>query len=348
MKRFDRYILGVFGISWAVSMVFFLGMYVVIHFFNRMRSLESVNATFRSAGITPFQGFVTYYALNAPFIAVLMLPFTILMGAMWTVQHMGRRNEIVPILSAGVSLKRMILPLLVAAFLMSLLAAGLRERVLPDLALARDRYGSLIRGRDSHEMSRLPIIKDGAGRRFCVGSYDVVARVARMVSLLHTTSKAEALVYDEAGPQGPGWYPLPGTDVQGDARVFLETDLIPLDIEVQTRSLLHLDVPGLRRLIARDPGRPRLQVLLQSLYAYPLGALILLLLGLPLALRTERRSPFIAAGMALLLSIVFFAAQSIASEVGAKGELLSPILAAWLPIVVFGALGLILFESMRT
>jgi lipopolysaccharide export system permease protein len=332
--------------------VFFLGMYVVIHFFNRMRGLDGVNEAFRTAGISPFRGFVTYYALNAPFVAVLMLPFTILMGAMWTVQHMGRRNEVVPVLSAGVSLKRMVLPLLAAGFLMSILAAAVRERVLPDLALQRDRYDSLIKGQDSHELHEIPILIDGEGRRFNIGSYDVAARVARRATLLGITSQAgaeaEALAYDDSGPQGPGWYPVPGTEIRGDARVFLETDLLPIDLEAQSRGLLYLDVPGIRRLIQRDPGRPRLQVMLQTQYSYPLNGLILLLLGLPLALRTERRSPFIAAGMALLLSLVFFAVQSIVSEVGAKGEVLSPVLAAWLPIVVFGALGLILFESMRT
>ena len=49
-----------------------------------------------------------------------------------------------------------------------------------------------------------------------------------------------------------------------------------------------------------------------------------------------------------MLSILFFATQTIMQDLGGRDEILNPVLGAWLPIVIFGAVGALLFETMST
>ena len=101
-------------------------------------------------------------------------------------------------------------------------------------------------------------------------------------------------------------------------------------------------------VIERYPDRSDLRLLMHAHFAYPLGVVVLLLLGLPLVLKATRRTPFVAAGVSLLLSVAFFATQTVLQDLGGRGEILNPVLGAWLPIILFGAIGLLLFETMGT
>ena len=61
----------------------------------------------------------------------------------------------------------------------------------------------------------------------------------------------------------------------------------------------------------------------------------------------HNRSVFISAGMCLVLCAVFFAADFGCKHLGEK-ELLSPALAAWLPVLVFGPLSFAMFDAIHT
>jgi lipopolysaccharide export LptBFGC system permease protein LptF len=61
-----------------------------------------------------------------------------------------------------------------------------------------------------------------------------------------------------------------------------------------------------------------------------------------------RASAFVAAGASLLLSLGFYSVQNVLQDLGARGELISPALGVWLPFILFGAVALILFETMPT
>jgi len=150
------------------------------------------------------------------------------------------------------------------------------------------------------------------------------------------------VVWSDAG----GWESV--ADPAASTAPLTETGLHPRDIEIESRRLLFLDVSELRRLIARYPDRSDLRLLLHAHFAYPAGVMVLLLMGLPLVLKPTRRTPLTAAGVSLLLSMAFFATQTVLQDLGGRDEILNPVLGAWLPIVVFGSLGLLFFETMST
>ena len=79
----------------------------------------------------------------------------------------------------------------------------------------------------------------------------------------------------------------------------------------------------------------------------PILGMILLFLGLAVILRDQNRNVFISAGLCLVLCAVFFGATFVARFLGDK-EFLSPALAAWLPVFIFGPLSLAQFDAIHT
>lgn len=348
MKRLDRYVLGSFFSAWAAAFIFFSGMYLVIHFFNKMGDLGEATEAFRNQGWNPVQGLCLYYALNLPFVMVQTAPYTILMGAMWAAQQMSRKNELVPVLVAGISFRRLSAPLLIAGFSLALLFAGVREEVLPKIATERHRLERIYKGKDEDVVTRVRQIRGATGETIHIREYVVATRTARGVNVFVDDADATRVYFGEIRWDGNDKRWLQTEGDPADVGVLVTAGLHPKDIEIELRSLLFLDVEDLERMIERYPGRSDLRLLLHAHFAYPIGVLVLLLMGLPLVLKGTQRTPFVAAGVSLLLSILFFATQTIMQDLGGRDEILNPVLGAWLPIVIFGAVGVLLFETMST
>jgi lipopolysaccharide export system permease protein len=347
VKRFDRYILRSFFSAWFVSFVFFTGMYLVIHFFNKMGDLTDAAESFERAGWSPVQGLCLYYALNLPFVMVQTAPYTVLMGAMWAAQQMATKNELVPVLIAGISFRRLAAPLLVAGLALALLFTGVREVVLPTIAAERHKIERIYKGKERDVIRRIRQIPGRSGETVHIREYDVANRIAYGVNVLLPPDAGGGRVHYAAVSWGTdGWEQVGGESVSLEA--LRATGLRPSDVEIESRGLLVLDVTDLRRLIDRYPDRSDLLLLLHAHFAYPVGVVVLLLLGLPLVLKSTRRTPFVAAGVSLMLSIAFFATQTVLQDLGGRGELLNPVLGAWLPIILFGTVGVLLFETMST
>ena len=69
--------------------------------------------------------------------------------------------------------------------------------------------------------------------------------------------------------------------------------------------------------------------------------------ALPIFLRDQNRNVFISTAMCLALCALFFAAQFACKNLG-ESEYLSPALAAWLPVLIFGPFSLTLFDAVHT
>ena len=67
----------------------------------------------------------------------------------------------------------------------------------------------------------------------------------------------------------------------------------------------------------------------------PFLDLALFFLGLPLVLTRENRNILIAGGWCLLLVLVYFLVVITCQTLGNIGYLVSPSLAAWLPLMIF-------------
>jgi lipopolysaccharide export system permease protein len=75
--------------------------------------------------------------------------------------------------------------------------------------------------------------------------------------------------------------------------------------------------------------------------------MLLVIMGLSLILRDPNRNVFVGVGLCLIMCAVFFAAAFACRQIG-ELELVAPVLAAWLPVLLFGPFAFAIFDAIHT
>src|SRR5262249_28993420 len=161
-------------------------------------------------------------------------------AAMWTVQKMARDQEISAAQVAGVSLHRLMVPVLAVGVLVSIGLWTIRQEVLPRLAITHHDYEWLIRGRTGALVDGPLVLRGSAGNRFSIQTYDPTAKLARGVSFrsVDLTRSADFPAIRWSDENARWETALPGVAA---APLPVATDLLPRDIEVDGRGLRFLD-----------------------------------------------------------------------------------------------------------
>ncbi|HMG96098.1 MAG TPA: LptF/LptG family permease, partial [Gemmatimonadaceae bacterium] len=81
--------------------------------------------------------------------------------------------------------------------------------------------------------------------------------------------------------------------------------------------------------------------------AIPITCLVILLFGAPLATSTQRGGAAYGVGVSLATTVIFLMLIQLTKGIGGKGMIPAD-LAAWLPSIIFGIVGIILFARVRT
>ncbi len=81
--------------------------------------------------------------------------------------------------------------------------------------------------------------------------------------------------------------------------------------------------------------------------AIPFTCMVILLFGAPLATSTQRGGAAYGIGLSLATTVIFLMLIQLTKGIGGKG-IIPPDLAAWLPSIIFGVMGAILFARVRT
>jgi lipopolysaccharide export LptBFGC system permease protein LptF len=146
--------------------------------------------------------------------------------------------------------------------------------------------------------------------------------------------------YDESGK----WV----APAQSMDEYYLETTLTPEQLSIVDINSTLKSFKELRELCKKEPENPRYSVMFHARAASPLTNFVLLFLGIPFVVGFERmsRNVFLRVGISILICCAFFVLSYICMNLGNMG-ILYPVLAAWLPVVLFGCLGLFLFDGMR-
>ena len=101
------------------------------------------------------------------------------------------------------------------------------------------------------------------------------------------------------------------------------------------------------QLRARGFNTVTAMVQLQRKVAFPFATVIMTLLAVPFAAATGRRGAMYGIGFGIALSIAYWVILNVFSAVG-EGGVMTPMLAAWAPNLLFGAVALYMILTVRT
>jgi lipopolysaccharide export system permease protein len=311
-----------------------------------------------------------YYGYRIPQLFDLMAEPITLMAAAFSVSWMQRNNELLPQLSAGIPTRRAIRPILLgSAFTLSLGPLN-QEFLIPEVA------DELMTTRDDPE---------GAKAQLLMGAYDSPTgvhlegfagfrrdrKVDRLnitfpenspSGMIHMTAAEGVYVQPGDGPLTGGWMltrttpdsfegPLPtNLTALGTGRFFLKVQ--DADFEAVCRGgtwYIYAPTTRLREMLA-DPEprrRGKMAVLFHTRMTRPLVGSIMVILGLSVILFNPNRHVIISAGLCMGLSAALNLFVIACKYLGDQDVLPAP-LAAWLPVMLFGPIALVAFDSVHT
>ena len=358
--RLDRYVGALFVGAYATSLLLVVGLAVIIDIATNLRYFETWDdGTSASLGTI-----LRFYALSVPFLYLQVAPFVTTAAALFTLSNLLRYNELVAGLGAGIRAQRLLLPIYVGALAVALGMFALREGATRTLGPQRDALKDYLEGHRRERVVEDITLRDLAGNIVVIESYEVASATIRglQVAGLKGASLffivAERATYDRA-PDGSINWRLEGGHLRvttGDTAVsraieWLEVvEFAPSDVLLAKKgdmAPMELSLAELSRLASRDPTNLEYQTLFQYHLTFPLGNLVLVLLTLPFLLRRERGNATEGLIGASLACVVYFAADFVCRSLGMGGAL-SPLWSAWLPVLVFGSLGVALSEGVRS
>ena len=367
IKLMDRQMIYGYFRSYFVCLASLVSLWVVVDLFTNLDDFTHHHRSF----IGVLQHIISYYGFRLTQIFDQLCEPIVLMAATFTVTWMQRCNEQYPLLSAGVSTKRIVLPVLLCALFMLGLTVLNQEYVIPavadQLTFDKDDPGGdkemSIQG-VCYEPNGVHINGDRANRRkLTVTNFECVIPDSLAGNMLVLTAD-EAVYVPGTGPRQGGWLLTnakpAALDAFGDGsvlevidssgRYFLHTRAV--DFDLLTRAPTWYRFASTRRLYEElqkpESGRQAaMAVLFHTRLARPLLGFLLVVMGLGVILRDQNRNVIISAGMCLVLCAVFFAALYACKMLG-DSEVLPAALAAWAPVLAFGPFALVLFDAVHT
>jgi len=369
----DRYVMRRLLSVWGLCILSFVLLFLVVDSVARLDDFTAAAPAFRKAGISVWGVALRFYLTKIPEIVTLVGPYLTLFAAIATFLTIARQNEYVPMIVAGRSAHRVLLPVYAFAAISAAVLAVAEEAVVPQAARENEILGRMLKNKGKVELKRIPHLRDGpnafAAARWLPAErrlVDVTCPLFRDPAgkLPDGSLSAAFLEYGRNPLDGViGWYPRDGelvprgTDADGRVRppvrlppdVPLTVRFGPSDVEVLAAG----GEPGITRaqllkLRRRYPMQHGLTVDLHQRFTRPLSSVVLLLLGIPFVARVEKRTVAAGLGIALGVCAAYFGVDFLCREVGQRGDVLDPAFAVWLPPVFFTAVALSLFDRIAT
>lgn len=354
-SRLDNYILKAFIPTFFMCLVIISGIYIIVDLLQKL-------GEFMEMGGDAFGTGIRYYTYLFPVIVFQFFPAITLVAVGLVLVRLSKNREILAMQVAGISLYRILLPIFVVTVFMSFASFGDQEWLIPKFAekletLRQNAFSDNIQRNlllDDRENNALIRIWKYNNKTQQMQSVFVLARYENKKKkytisadegrwLGNNTwllSKVVKHVYDERGK----WV----APIQQIDSMEFESAVTPADLGKVKLDPSLLNFEQLKELCKNEPDNPRNRVLFHSRIAYTLTHFVLLLLGIPLVVGFERlsRNLFLRVGLCVLICGIFYALSFVCSNLGNTG-MVHPVLAAWLPIVIFGFVGLLFFDMMQ-
>lgn len=348
----DRYVIRASVLSTLVCIAAFTGLYVVVDAFGRLDDFLREMKTWSASVRFMFR----YYALHLPLIMLHVMPFAVLMGALFALARLEKHNELLAAKACGISLRRLMAPLLVLACLFCAFTYINKQWIIPYLAEDIEESEQLVRrkGKRMRDIKDL-FLHDSSGRWYVITRYNPATTTCYDTWIISDDSEGRKIRYAaEAVIQNSGLLIKRGTDLsrQAESSTPLKDYLIPTnlcadDFIARAGGLRFRSYTNLMWLLARNPRARDVAVLLHKNLAFPLIILIIPLIGVSVMFVRENMGALTAVGIAILMCFMYFVVDNLCYEAARQG-FLSPQTGGWAPVGMFSAAGIYLFTRIRT
>lgn len=365
MNILDRLFLKQFLKPFGACLLAFLLCMVVYDLYDNLTDFIQA----RSSLIT----ILRYYFILVPAWVVLIMPLTLLLALLYVLSDMSKHGELTSMRASGLNFFRLMGPYFILGLCVSIQMLSLNLAWAPTaLYQAKELFDENTR-KTANPGERLSAVvyRDVAGNRFWnIKLLDPVTQSATDIEVTECAEdRAEQIRRLSAASgvyRGGHWifsnvslydYRVPNADPKALQR------FASLEVPEFTESPGQIILGGKKKKTKRMTTRElldnlrhanRLSAKQRALFstefhariAFPMGNLVVFLIGVPFGVVGQRRSTFLAVVNALLVFFSYWGMMEVMRALGQTGRV-PGWLAGWLPNILFGSMGLLLIRRIR-
>lgn len=357
MTILDRYVLKKFLVPFLYCFLGFIAIWLVFDL--------SDNGPDFISGKAPLRVVLEFYMSQIPEIVVISLPVGMLLALLYSLTQMSRSNEIISMLGAGRSVVRVLLPLFGVGLLLVGVTAFFNYEGAPHAAKTKKEMLKEINSGKKREQTL-------SGHLFRNREDSRTWYMRKLKPAENAIDDVQILQQDRDGVVQKIWYARDAyyndasrvwtlenarvVEVDSNGEILSITNHpeiqiadwseTPWRIGSSTMNPDYLSVPELREYLANNADFPPLRLApyrthLEYRWALPWVCILVVFLAAPMGIVYSRRGILGGVAVAITLFFLLVFVSSLFIALG-KGGRLSPVVAAWAPLVLFMAIGCIL------
>ncbi|MDH4239347.1 MAG: LptF/LptG family permease [Phycisphaerae bacterium] len=365
MKLLDKYIAKNFLISYAIVFCVMIGLRIVIDLF---LSLDEFTEQTDLGTLEIVKNILSFYSLHSTLYFRDFAGMITVFAAVFSLYKMVQTNELVAVMASGISLKRVIGPIVILALMLTGLFVIDQELIIPPLSDKLVRSQDDIPGQESYNVW---FIIDANGSLISSPKFDVKTSTLHNPTIIVRSKIPESPIWRVIGRisaeraidiNNTGkWILINGRFIEKDPgkvaqpRASYTSDITPKDIPVRLKSR-HLSLLSSTQLAVlaaqRTKIKDRAQLYSQMHFRItePFINIAMLMICLPILVCRDPKSMksaiVISFGVTTACFITTFVCKMLATEV--FFDHVMPELWAWLPVVIFLPIAFIELDSMKT
>lgn len=348
LKRLDRYIIGKFIGTYFFAILLIISISIVFDFNENLSKFTEYHA--------PWKAIVFDYYLNfVPYFANLFSPLFVFIAVIFFTSKLAGGSEIISIMAAGVSFKRLLRPYMFSCVLISALSFTLSAYVIPHGTVIRQNFETLYKNNKkntSAENVQLQVdrgviayiqhydnkLKRGYG--FCLDKFENKKLVSHM--------SATEIQYDTISDtkyhwKATNWKIREMRSMREKITSGMQLDTLiqmePIDLVYSKGQQETFTLPELSNYISKQINRGssnvvQYQVEYHKRIAASFASFILTIIGASLSSRKRKGGMGMYLGAGLALSFLYIMLQTISATFAINAGT-PPILAAWIPNILF-------------
>jgi lipopolysaccharide export system permease protein len=356
LKLIDVYIIRKFLGTFFFCLVLILTIAVVFDFAEKIDNFMEKSA--------PVKAIIFDYYMNfIPYFASLFAPLFVFISVIFFTSKMAVNTEIIAILNSGMSFMRMMWPYSLSALVIAIFAFSLTNFVIPKSNLVRMDFEEKYYKSSSRKVAQENIHRqENENVLVYMGTYNPLSERGQNFTIekfsdsgrLESKLSSSSVIYDTAKNK---WTALNYyiRKIEGNKEVFIRGSTIDTTLTIKPKDLSRdpefvgtMTFNELNNYIEllRLQGSDELKLFLIEKHrriANPFAVFILTLIGVTLSSRKIRGGIGMNIGIGLTLSFSYILFLQFASQFSLKGNL-GPMLAMWIPNILYSIIGLVLYK----
>jgi lipopolysaccharide export system permease protein len=358
LSRLDVYLIKKFLGTYFFSIALIISIAVVFDFNENIDKFTTSNA--------PWKGIIFEYYINfIPYFSNLFSPLFVFISVIFFTSKLAENSEIIAMMAAGVSFKRLMRPYMISAAIIAVMTFLLGAYVIPKGSVTRLNFENLYKRKKKVEFAQNVQLQVDKGVVAYIEHFDGRSKTGYHFSLDKFVDKklvshltAASVTYDTLSDERYHWtirnytlrelkgmreYITRGSEI--DSIIAME----PSDFLLTRNQQETLTSPELKEYILKQRERGSsnvkpFEVEYHKRFATSFASFILTIIGLSLSARKRKGGMGLYLGIGLALSASYILFQTVSATFAINADW-PPMLAAWVPNILFAVIAFVLYKK---